>query len=522
MRNLSNVGRFRFNGHSFLRKWQRPLLWGLAVVLTIWIWLLASNWPFTQKAVVAALERQSRRTVRIGTFHSTLIPLGYVAENLNLVNATAKKGEDTFAVRKLVIVARWSDLLLLRKRIEQASISGLRVRVPALPDARGASRSITHERESRFTEIGQIQLEDAAFAFPSFEEDPDPFTITVQSFSLNVVSRTSSSPFNARVLINDPQTTVHSTGQIGPWDWNNPGRTPLSGSFNIVQGDLSGLGGIAGNFTGKGSFRGPLDNIACTGTVDVPQFGINGSNRSAYLATTFHVTVNGLNGDTTLDQVESQLSRTVIHSQGTIEADPQRPGKDASLRLSVDAGYIEDFLSLFTRDAKPSMTGIFSVRAKVGLPAGPPGFLKKLSLEGDFSIDQGRFTRIETQTRINRLSKSAEGMSKTEGKVDPSLVFADLKGHVVAHGGTATLSHSVLTAPGAHADIAGTYGLIDETLHLRGILRTTGSLSDTTSGFKTALLKLVAPFWKHHSESVVPFTISGKARKPAFALGLVK
>jgi len=109
----------------------------------------------------------------------------------------------------------------------------------------------------------------------------------------------------------------------------------LSGSFVVEQADLSVLGGIAGTFTGSGKFSGPLRKIACSGIVDVPQFRVAGRTHSAHVSATFRATVNGLNGDTKLDQVEAWLNRTLIKSEGTIAADGQRPGKTAALHLFV-------------------------------------------------------------------------------------------------------------------------------------------------------------------------------------------
>ncbi len=524
MRNSGNVGPFRFNRHPFLRKWQRPLLLGLAVLLVIWIGLLAWKWPFTRKAVVAALEHETARGVRIGSFHSTLFPPGYSAENLILLNPTKPKGDqDSVTVKRLIVIARWSDILLLRKRIEQASISGLRMQILAVPPGLQSQSGRARENsQPRFAEIGQVKLEDAVFTFPLMQEDSDPFTITLQSIVLDHVNGRSASPFHTRMLVNKPNSVVRSEGQLGPWDWKDPGRTPLTGSFAVEQGDLSVLGGIAGTFTGSGKFGGPLRQVACSGIIDVPQFRVEDNPHSTHLSTPFRATVNGLNGDTTLDRLESRLNHTLIEAAGEIKADATRTGKAALLHISVNGGRIEDLLSLFTHNAKPAMTGQISMRANVGIPPGPPGFLEKVNLSGDFDISDGRFTNVQTQTEINHLSKSSEGMSKSDEKADPIIVLSEMRGEVVAQHGTATLYHAAVTAPGATAAISGTCSLIDKRLNLHGLLRTTGKLADTTSGLKIALLKVVTPFWKKKSMTVVPFTISGTTQDPAFALDLLR
>jgi len=61
---------------------------------------------------------------------------------------------------------------------------------------------------------------------------------------------------------------------------------------------------------------------------------------------------------------------------------------------------------------------------------------------------------------------------------------------------------------------------LDKSLHFAGVLRTTGKLSDTTSGFKAVVLKGLAPFLKKKTLTVVAFTISGTSSQPSFALDL--
>lgn len=375
MPNLGDAVSFRFGGRSSFRKWRRSLLWGLALLLTVWIALLGWNWPFTRKAVITALERESSRVVRMGSFHGTLFPPGYVAESLIFRKPlAAKDDQDAATVRKMTVIARWRDLLLLRKRVALISIDGLRMRIPPEPPARSQSKRRSGDNQPRFAAIGQVKLEDAAFAFPSTSQNSDPFTITLQSITFDEVNRTSSSLFRALIVINEPSTLIRSEGQIGPWNWNDPGRSPLAGSFVVEHANLSVLGGIAGTVAGSGRFRGPLRNIACSGTVNASQFRMAGNTHAVPLSATFRAEVNGLNGDTKLEQVEIRLDRTLIRSEGAIVADGQRPGKAATLHLSVQQGYLEDFLSLSTRDGRPAMTGQVNMQADVELPPGPPVF----------------------------------------------------------------------------------------------------------------------------------------------------
>jgi hypothetical protein len=516
------VNRVRRLNSQFLHGW-RVIVWSLVALGAVWAGILVAKWPFTQGAVITALQNESGRSVRAGDFRATFFPLGYVAEDLRFEERMPKKSGPVFTIRKLAVVARYSDLLLMRKRVKQILISGLHIIVPAeRPSASTQQQTAPGESTAplRFSEIGQVKADDAVVEFRSSESDPSPLRITLKNVTMDGVTQRHPASFRLEMLINEPRGTIRSTGQIGPWNSKDDGKTFLAGSFTFERADLSSFEGIGGSLNARGKFAGPLNRVACDGSIGVSDFHVSGSTHQVPLSTAFRATVNGLNADTTLEYVESHLGQTTVLSHGVIKEDPQRGGKAASLQFSVDNGQIEDLLLLFTRNPQPSMTGTVSLQADVDLPPGSPGFLEKLQLQGDFGIGKSRFTKPQTQAPINRLSKSAEGLNRGEQKNDERTVLSNLKGHVSARGGLAILSSVSFEVPGAHAKLQGTYNLLERTVNLKGVLWTTGTLSHTTYGLKAAMLKVITPFLKKHSVTIVPFTITGPARNPGFALNL--
>jgi hypothetical protein len=499
--------------HSIVLR--RVVLAAVSVCVAIWLGILLYNWPFSHKAVTAALEEESGKAVRIGTFRSTLSPLGYVAENVSFFPDGAAKDTAELTIRKLVVIARPLDLLLMRKRMEQVLVTGLRA------DIRPQKEGGRKPAPPRFSEIGKVQFDDAVVKFPTVESDADPLTLTIKTITFIDMSKVRSGAFSAEFSVNEPGGVVRLSGHTGPWDWKHMGRTPISGSFALTRADLASLRGVEGVLNAAGRFTGPLSHIVCSGTADVPDFRVSKSSHSVNLSSTFRTSLNGLTGDTTLDTAESHFNRTVIESQGQVRKDPQRPGKAAFVRLSVQEGQVEDILLLFTRAPQPSMAGTVDLRMNVEIPPGPPGFLKKLALTGDFGIDRGRFTKAKTQTPINHLSESAVGMGKEARKESRQTVLSDVAGHISAQHGLATLSHISFAMPGAHGVISGTYDLLSQAVNLEGRLVTTGELSSTTSGFKAVMLKILTPFLTRHSVTVLPFTITGTAQHPVFSLNLL-
>jgi len=73
--------------------------------------------------------------------------------------------------------------------------------------------------------------------------------------------------------------------------------------------------------------------------------------------------------------------------------------------------------------------------------------------------------------------------------------------------------------PGAAVQVSGKYGLADEALDFDGTLALQAKLSQTTTGFKSTLLKLFDPlFSRKGSGAVVPFEITGTRANPSFKL----
>ena len=109
------------------------------------------------------------------------------------------------------------------------------------------------------------------------------------------------------------------------------------------------------------------------------------------------------------------------------------------------------------------------------------------------------------------------------GKNDPAEVLSDLKGHVVLKDGTAQFSNLSFSVPGAVANMHGTYNLISEKFNLLGTLKTDSDPSKTTHGVKSAMLKVLDPFFKNKNKNAgydMPVKITGTYDHPLFGLDL--
>ncbi len=483
--------------------------------------MLIRNWPFREQAVIKALQDRFARQVEIRGFRLTYFPPGCVATGVSFLHRKRKDLPPLITVATLTV--RGSYHGLLTQSVNQVVVAGLHIVIPP-KDRNGKQPNLlplTNSVSGKNLTIGEIVTDNALLEFLPESPAKEPFRLKVDQLKLDHVGESDPVAFHALLRNTEPPGEIRADGQMGPWHEDDPGSTMVSGSYTYRNVKLGFFQGIEGTLSSRGKFGGSIGQIHSEGDVDVPDFRVSGAAQVVPLSAHYEAVVNGTNGDTELQKVQANFQRTTLFVNGAIAGQPGERGKTAALEMNAQRARVEDLLRLFAGAAQPSVVGAIQLRAKVQLPPGPQGFLRRLSLQGDFGIGGERFTNPELQAPVNKLFESARGESKKQQAADPETVLSNLKGHVALKNGTATLSNISFTEPGTLAQIAGTYNLLDKSVHLRGTLHTNGNLSDTTSGFKAVLLKAVGPFLKKKTVTVVSFTITGTSEQPAFALDLV-
>ncbi len=484
--------------------------------------LLAWNWPFTQQAVTKALQDRFARTVQIRRFRKTYFPPGCVAEGVSFLHRKRKDLPPLITVQTLIIRGSYDGLLRIHKRLDEVQVKGLHVLIPP-PGPSGKPPSVmplTTSTTGASITIGEISTDGALLEFMPRRPDQEPFKLQVHRLTLDQVGESGVIPYHAALLNTEPPGEIRSEGRIGPWNEDDPGGTPVTGSYTYAHVNMAVFEGISGTLWSQGKFSGTIGHIDANGETDVPDFRVSGSSHTVHLISKFQAVVDGTNGDTYLQDVDAHFQRTTLTSKGSVAGHPGQHGKTVRLEMAVNGGRLEDLLSLFTDEKRPSMTGSIDLRARIQVPPGPPGFLQKLDLDGSCGIGRGRFTNPDVQKPINALTQSARGENEKQQAEDPETALSKFTGQVSVKNGVATLSNVSFSAPGTRAHLQGTYNLMDQKVALHGILYTDGKLSDTTSGFKELILKAVGPFLKQKSVTVVPFSITGTSANPLFALDL--
>jgi AsmA-like protein len=504
-----------------VRRWILVSAAVLVAAVAVGAILLALNWPFTQAAVTKALQDRLAREVKIRKFRPTYFPPGCVVEGIDFLHRQRKDLPPLITVETLILRTSYASLLRIHKELNYVQLAGLHVTVPPKnPDSSTQTFPLTNSTSGKTLAIGEITTDGAVLEFLGKQPDEERFILKIDHLTLDHVGESDPVTFHARFNNTEPPGEIRSDGQFGPWNEDDPASTQLSGSYTYEHAKLGVFEGVAGTLSSQGKFSGTLGHIDAEGEVDVPDFTISGTNHANHLASKFQAVVDGTNGDTYLTRVESHFGRTTVISQGDIKGHPGQHGKTVMLTMSVSQGRIEDLLRLFTGSTQPVAMGNVQLQTKVEVPPGPQGFLRRLRLDGQFGIGNSHFTNPEVQAPVNRLAESARGETKHQEEANTGVVLSNLRGHVSASGGIAKLSNISFTEPGTLAEIQGTFNLIDKKLNLHGVLHTSGKLADTTSGFKSVVLKALSPFLKRKSITVVPFVITGTSSDPSFALDL--
>ncbi|MGE0594604.1 MAG: AsmA-like C-terminal region-containing protein [Vicinamibacterales bacterium] len=520
------------------RRQRRVLAIAAAVVLLLpaaVAALLATPWASrrVEREVRMLLESRFGADVEIDAVSIALLPRVRIeGEGLSLVRA----GHEVPLVHIQRFRAEGSPWGLLQREVSLVRVEGLELHVDKGADqgtgggdreddsARGDGQGGRGEGDSRDREgsrpadmrLGRIVVEDGLLVI--LPDDPGRLPLRFQLRSVEMMDFTFDRPARYRAELTNPKPEglILSEGTFGPWNADAPRLTPLGGTYEFRQARLSTFSGIAGLLDSTGSFDGHLERIAVRGTTVTPDFRLTLANQPVPLETTFAAVVDGTNGNTYLTDIQARLGASALTARGAVASEPGDEGRTVSLEVEVPDGRIEDFVQLAVRGPAPFLRGALALTTSLRLAPGRGSVPERLQLTGRFGVDDGQFENDTVQDKVDELSRRGQGAPD-----DPSV-----RDMVSSFGGDFTLQAGVLRLPGvrfavrgAEVGIAGTYALADRRMDFGGDLRLDATVSQTTTGFKSWLLKLVDPLFRRDGAgAVLPIRIGGTVDDPDFGL----
>ncbi len=462
---------------------------------------------------IRALQDNFSGQLELKNLSVTVFPCVHVAgEGLTLHYHGRRDLPPLVAVRRFSADGGLSALFT--GQLGQARLEGLEIQIPPKSERRAGNKE-GHPRSSPRFAIDEIDADAAVLRVLPSDPQKEPLVWEIRHLTVEKAGTSSPMPFRATLINAKPPGDIETRGKFGPWQTDEPRTTPVEGAYTFRNADLSVFKGISGILSSEGTYRGALERIEIQGDTDTPDFALRVSRNPFHLAAKFHAVVDGTDGNTLLEPVEARFRRSFVVARGTVNGTKGVKGRTISLNVAVNRGRLEDMLRLGVR-GKPSMTGMISFRARLVIPPGDTDIANKMKLAGEFTADSAHFSSVDTQEKINRLSHRGEG----DPKADPSdTVASDFSGRFKLDHGVANFDDLSFQVPGVRVALHGSYGLTDEELDFRGSAKLDAKLSQTTTGFKSFLLKAVDPFFKKKDAGAeLPVKISGTRDQPAFGV----
>jgi hypothetical protein len=490
---------------------------GVVVVLAFGSWIISA--PFLSRVIkartISALEQNFACTLEIKTLDVSMLPrMTIIGKGIVFRLRDRPEGLPLFVVRKFTAIA--NPLGLLAGHVSSVRLEGLDIHIPPHDDGaqRENAREASEKKPPRFV-VDEIIADGTTLTTIPRDAWKEPLTFDIRSLRLHGGGPADAMTFDAELTNAKPPGDINSSGKFGPWNRAEPGGTPVSGKYSFRDADLSVFKGIAGKLSSSGNYHGSLGHIEAAGSTDVPDFRLVIAGNPVHLTAQYNAVVDGTDGNTYLQPVIGQFGHTSLTAQGSVEGKQGEKGKTVSLDVEVRSGRLEDLLLLAVK-GQPMMRGAVQFHTGLVVPPGDVDVTQKVMLNGAFAMDSAHFSELNVQEKVNELSHRGEGKPEES---DQDTVASGFKGQFKVTKGVVTLTGLSFSVPGVGITLNGTYGLVSREMDFQGTARLAAKVSQTTTGWKSVLLRAVDPIFKRKDVGAqIPIRIKGTPDKPSFGL----
>jgi len=432
-----------------------------------------------------------------------------VAEDLILRRNTAPDLPPVGSAHHLRVEGRWIDMLFLRRRIRLVDVDGLRIVIPPV-GSRAIQEDFPPGSSGDFsgpsTVVEALDINDAELDIQ--RSGGGEYAFPIHHLLIRNLRQGQTISYVLDMENAKPSGRIQAHGSFGPLVANPLGSTPVLGDFIFAPIHLADLQGISGNLSATGHFHGTIGDIESTVDASIPDFAV-GRGCPTPVVIKASGAVNGLVGDVFVHSVDARTGSTTVHAQGGIVGSP----KVTNLDLSVDNGRAEDILRPFLHGEVP-VTGPVVLRSHAYIAPAAQGrkFLQRLRMDGRFNIPRERITNPATERKLTDFSQRVQVAQPPAPEGDGSApdLISRLSGAAKIRNGIAYARGLNFQVPGAVINLNGTFNLRNQNAHLLGDLRMQSDISHLTTGFKSLLLKPLAPFFKKRGAAAfIPIAITG-------------
>jgi len=483
--------------------------------------------PAIRKRALAYLRDRFDSDIEAGELHVEVPPLALLRLLLFAGRGTLVKldGErivlrrrgqpalpPLFVIRHFTANLDLGTVFASPKTVHEVTLEGMEINIPPREEQPhpGARRPFKTN-----IQVENVLIVSAVLSIQSTQSEKPPLKFQLHNIRLTSAGKNVAMRYQASLTNAKPPGEIQSSGTFGPWAEDEPGHTPLSGTYRFEHADLGVFGQIAGILRSTGSFEGTLSSITARGEASVPDFRLTAVGNPVPLATRFEVLVDGTNGNTELKPVEATLGSTHFTTNGAIIRKEGERRRALTFTASMPSGHLRDVLRLSMK-GPPIMEGTVRLNTKIVIPPIGRKTSDKLVLDGEFDVVHGRFLRANIQSKIDTLSRRGQG---APGNRDIGDVVDRMSGKYHLSSGDLKFSRLGFTVPGAAVKLGGDFNLDSRQLDFHGVLMLKARVSETVTGWKHWLLRPVDPFLaKHGSGTYLHIKVAGTAEDPHFGL----
>ena len=511
---------------------------GAVLVAAIGLWIAGVKLnhriePYIRRRAEAYLRTRFKADVEIGALHVGLPKLSPLRMLFTKGRGAIARVEGDSIVLRLHGHAAQKPLLRIRKfvtgidiallfdspvHVPVVTITGLELNIPPRddkpdPGSPPPSGDSTDTHSETNVIIDRVEVKSATLFMLPGDPGKKPLRFDIHDLHLQSAGTDVAMKYDARLTNPKPPGEIHSVGDFGPWNSDDPGGTRLAGDYTFDHADLGIFHGIAGILQSTGRFEGELDSITARGEAQVPDFRLTRAGNPVSLHTQFEVLVDGTNGNTTLKPVIATLGETHFTTSGVVFKHEGDEHRRIHLNVSMPQGRMRDILRLAMK-GDPFMEGTLNLKTGLLVPNLDGKVKDKLRLDGKFDITGGHFLRSTIQSQIDSLSRRGQGQPDNQ-EIDQ--VVSRMRGEFHMDDSVITFKDLTFGVSGADVDLHGTYNLDSDVLDFHGALRLKAKVSETVTGWKHWLLKPVDPFLSNHGAGTyLKIKVVGSSKNPQF------
>jgi len=494
--------------------WVHIVIVATGALLTVATVFISTNWPYRHRKIATMLEDVLASQVTFTGYERTYFPNpGFMATGITMRRKSAPDLAPLGHVDSIMVKGTWSDLIMLRQRVELVDITGLHVVVPPIGSPEN-HQDFPPGSESDFggpdTTIERFVVHKSLLEIQ--RKGGKPLSFRIKQLEMRNLHKHEALTYAVDMQNAIPTGHIVARGSMGPITGNDFLSTPVSGNFALTEVNLHDAGEISGILNARGEFKGSLRAMEIETSTVTNDFAVTDGKPTPVQAT-MRSTLYGSNGDLDIHTVDLKIKGTNIHAAGTIKGEP----KLTNLDISVERGRAEDFMQPFIHGQVP-ISGPVWLKSHAYL--GPPGngFMEQLRVTGNLTVPAEKISDRETEKSLSAFSERAQGTRKPNTGVDPDKapqdpsrdVLSSVQGTAKIENGVVSTPRVIFKVPGATATLAGTFRFDNEAAHLTGNLKMDTDISHAATGFKSVLLKPLAPFFKKkNAGAVVPIAVTG-------------